>query len=173
MLPPIHRQVETYSKDDLLAEMETAGVDRVLLHPPGAVPGGNELPWRQRRRTRISSQSSVMCRRTRKTKAVSCLRHGCSSRAIWDCAIFSSCPGRENWPTDGTMDWIYATLEEKGLPLGLLAFNFLPTVAEIAERYPGLRLLIDHLGTSPFEKDDAASRPCPNYWLWQNIPMWR
>lgn len=32
-LPPmIHRQVETDSKDDLIAEMATAGVDRVLLH---------------------------------------------------------------------------------------------------------------------------------------------
>ena len=41
MLPPIHRQVETYSKDDLLEEMETAGVDAVLLHPPGAVAGGS------------------------------------------------------------------------------------------------------------------------------------
>ena len=40
MLPPIHRQVETYSKDDLLQEMKTAGVDAVLLHPPGAIPGG-------------------------------------------------------------------------------------------------------------------------------------
>ena len=35
ILPPWHRQRETYSKDDLLAEMETAGVDAVLLHPPG------------------------------------------------------------------------------------------------------------------------------------------
>ena len=43
MLPEWHRQIDTYSKDDLLAEMETAGVDAVLLHPPGAVEGGNEL----------------------------------------------------------------------------------------------------------------------------------
>ena len=35
LLPPWHRQVETFSKDDLLAEMAAAGVDAVLLHPPG------------------------------------------------------------------------------------------------------------------------------------------
>jgi hypothetical protein len=39
-LPPmIHRQVETYSKDDLIAEMATAGVDRVLLHSQGGSSG--------------------------------------------------------------------------------------------------------------------------------------
>ncbi len=29
-----HRQIPTYSKDDALAEMATAGVDAAVIHPP-------------------------------------------------------------------------------------------------------------------------------------------
>lgn len=37
MLPAWHRQIETFSKDDLLAEMAEAGVDAVLLHRKSVV----------------------------------------------------------------------------------------------------------------------------------------
>jgi predicted TIM-barrel fold metal-dependent hydrolase len=156
MLPPIHRQVETYSKDDLLEEMETAGVDAVLLHPPGAVPGGNELAlaasaahpdkfavlgWVPPDTPKESRE--LLDERLKETGMLG-LRY-----------IFMQ-PERQSWPTDGTMNWVYQVAEEKGLPIGLLAHSFLPTVAEVAERHPGLRILIDHLGVSPFLKDDEA-----------------
>src|SRR2546421_3373233 len=32
-----HRQIPTYSKDDALAEMKSAGVDCAVLHPPSAL----------------------------------------------------------------------------------------------------------------------------------------
>ena len=40
---PTHRQVATFSKDDLLREMDEAGVDAAVIHPPGWDPGSNEL----------------------------------------------------------------------------------------------------------------------------------
>ena len=30
----IHRQVPSYTKEELLRDMDAAGVDRVVLHPP-------------------------------------------------------------------------------------------------------------------------------------------
>lgn len=162
MLGPHHRQVETYSKDDLLAEMATAGVDAVLLHPPGSVPNGNELAlaaaaahpdkfavlgWVP---PDTPEESRELLDARLKQPGFIGLRY-----------IFMQ-PGRENWPTDGTMDWIYQVAEEKGLPVGLLAHAFLPTVGEVAERHPGLRILIDHLGVSPFLKDDEAFETLPD-----------
>src|SRR5258705_625599 len=39
-----HRQVETYSADDLLAEMDEAGVHGAVIHPPASWdPDSNEL----------------------------------------------------------------------------------------------------------------------------------
>ena len=40
---PAHRQVSTFSKDDLLKEMDAAGVDAAVIHPPGWDPNSNEL----------------------------------------------------------------------------------------------------------------------------------
>ena len=48
-----------------------------------------------------------------------------------------------------------------GLPVGLLAANFLPLVGEVAARHPGLRLLIDHLGRAGGAKDAAAFANLP------------
>jgi predicted TIM-barrel fold metal-dependent hydrolase len=40
---PAHRQVSVFSKDELLQEMDAAGVDAAVLHPPGWDPNANEL----------------------------------------------------------------------------------------------------------------------------------
>jgi predicted TIM-barrel fold metal-dependent hydrolase len=158
MLAPIHRQVETYSKDDLLAEMATAGVDAVLLHPPGATPGSNELALAAAKAhpDRFRVLGNVMPGESR-AKLEEYLAEG-----MLGLRYIFIIPGREKWPFDGTMDWIYALCEEKGLPLGLLAHTFLPEVAAVAQKHPGLRLLIDHMGVSPFDKDDEAFKTLPD-----------
>src|SRR6266567_4356209 len=47
--------------------------------------------------------------------------------------------------------------ERAGLPIAMMAANFLPKVAEVAQRHPNLKLILDHLGrprgdTSPGER---------------------
>ena len=39
----IHRQIPSYTKDDLLKEMDEGGVDATLLHPPCWDPNANEI----------------------------------------------------------------------------------------------------------------------------------
>ena len=38
-----HRQIPVYSKDDLLAEMDTAGVDAAIICPPASLFQVNKL----------------------------------------------------------------------------------------------------------------------------------
>ena len=46
-----HRQVETYSADDLLREMDEAGVHAAVIHPPASWdPDANELAVEAARR---------------------------------------------------------------------------------------------------------------------------
>ena len=52
---PGHRQVATFSKDDLLKEMDEAGVDAAVIHPPGWDP--NSTSWRLRPRASIPTGS--------------------------------------------------------------------------------------------------------------------
>ena len=65
-------------------------------------------------------------------------------------------PHQANWMTDGTMDWLWPAAEKAGIPIALMASNYLPQVAQIAERHPGLKLLIDHYARVRDGKDDAA-----------------
>jgi predicted TIM-barrel fold metal-dependent hydrolase len=52
----------------------------------------------------------------------------------------------QSWPDDGTLDWLWPVAERLDIPVFLQASAFLPRVVEIAERYPGLRIGIDHMG---------------------------
>jgi predicted TIM-barrel fold metal-dependent hydrolase len=70
-------------------------------------------------------------------------------------------PHQKTWPTDGTMDWLWPAAERAGIPIALLAASFLPLVGQLAERHPGLKLIIDHLGRPSGTKDAAA---------WGNLP---
>jgi hypothetical protein len=79
-------------------------------------------------------------------------------------------PEQSQWPTDGTVDWLWPAAERAGLPIAMMAANFLPKVAEVAQRHPTLKLILDRLGrprgdTSPSERwanpADARSRNIP------------
>jgi predicted TIM-barrel fold metal-dependent hydrolase len=50
------------------------------------------------------------------------------------------------WLHDGTIDWLWAEAEKAGVPIAALATDSLSELGRIAERHPGLRLTIDHLG---------------------------
>jgi predicted TIM-barrel fold metal-dependent hydrolase len=54
-------------------------------------------------------------------------------------------PARQ-WLADGTIDWLWAEAEKAGVPVAVLATDSLVELGRIAERHPGLRLTIDHLG---------------------------
>ena len=43
-------------------------------------------------------------------------------------------PHQANWMTDGTMDWLWPAAEKAGIPIALMASNYLPQVGQIAER---------------------------------------
>ena len=52
---------------------------------------------------------------------------------------------KREWMTDGRLDWLWPAAERAGVPVALAAALFLPTVGQIAERHPGLKLIVDHL----------------------------
>ena len=60
------------------------------------------------------------------------------------------------------MDWVWAATEEAGLPIGLACAAFLPVVGQVAERHPGLKLHVDHMGRGGGATDAAA---------WETLPQ--
>src|SRR5947208_12981525 len=65
-------------------------------------------------------------------------------------------PHQKTWLTDGSLDWLWPAAERAGLPVALLGPGLLQAIGPIAQRHPGLKLIIDHFG-----RPDAA---------WSNLP---
>lgn len=161
LLNKLHRQVETFSKDDLLAEMKAAEVDAVLLHPPGTWSGGMAM----------AEEAAVTHPERFAVLGYFDLGAGPQPDIV---AHWQERPGEvglrfnfnaehmRSWPTDGTVDWVWPEIEKAGIPVGLLAHEFLPRCAWIAENHPGMRILIDHMGVVPTKKDNEAFATLPD-----------
>jgi predicted TIM-barrel fold metal-dependent hydrolase len=67
----------------------------------------------------------------------------------------------QSWFTDGTLDWLWPAAERAQVSVALGAAMFLPTVGQIAERHPGLKLIVDHMGVPRASKGEAAYRLQP------------
>ena len=116
-------------------EMDEAGVDGAVLHPPSWDPKSNEmaieaakkypdkfciLGWfplddpAQRKRIETWKQQPGMLG----------LRWSLTRE------------GQETWHEDGTMDWLWPAAEKAGTPIATMAWRFLPLFGQIAERHP-------------------------------------
>src|SRR5262252_10871115 len=141
-----HRQIPTYSASDALAEMASAGVDAAVIHPPSshgeavnvlAVEAVRAHPDKFCILGHFDLQSpdrEQIVARWRERPGMLGFRF-----------TFNQ-PHQKAWWTDGSLDWFWAAAEKAGLVVGLLAGGNMPAVARIAERHPGLKLHIDHLG---------------------------
>lgn len=158
---PGHRQVPVLTGEALLAEMDEAGVDAAVIQPPNWDPTSNEVAVeaarRHPQRYAVLGWFALDQPESRTLITNWKLRPGMKGLRFT-----FMLPHQATWPTDGTLDWLWPAAEKAGLPVALGAANFLPVVGQIAERYPGLRLIVDHLGMPARMKDDAAFANLPS-----------
>ena len=151
----IHRPIPVLTADEMLAEMDAAGVHGAVIHPPSWDPNANEMAVEAARqypdRFAILGQFAPDVPASRGLIATWKQRPGMLGLR-W--ALIQ--PQQRKWHEDGTMDWIWPAAERAGLPVALLGRRFLPTLRGIAERHPNLKLLIDHCGLIREAQDDAA-----------------
>ncbi len=142
---PVHRQVPVFSQDDLLTEMDDAGIDAAVIHPPSWDPDSNELAIEAARQypNRLAILGHFPLDRPESRALVEGWK---SQPGMFGLRFTFLQPHQRTWPIDGTMDWLWPAAERAGLPVALFAYDFLPVIGQIAKRHPGLRLLIDHLG---------------------------
>src|SRR5947207_8030748 len=158
-----HRQVTSFTTEEALSLMDEGGVDAAVIHPPGWDPNSTEMAFKAvrdfPRRFAIlgafplnQPDTRALVEKWRGQPGMLGLRYG-----------FLQEPMR-GWLADGTLDWLWAAAERAGVPIAMLATDSLPHIAWIAERHPGLRLTIDHLGGrggNTTLKDDAAMEHMP------------
>jgi predicted TIM-barrel fold metal-dependent hydrolase len=142
---PTHRQVGSFTKEELLAEMDAAGVDAAIIHPPGWDHDANQVAADAvaQRPDRFAILGSLPLDQPESRGRVAGWRRQAGMLGLRFALL---APHQRSWPTDGTMDWLWPAAESAGVPIALLAADFLPVVGRVAERYPGLKLIVDHLG---------------------------
>ena len=168
---PWHRQVPAYLKDDALKEMEAAGVDAAVLtpHTPWD-PNANELCIEAARQhpEKFVILGSFPLDKPESRGLVDSWKQRPGMLGL---RFTFNEPAQRTWLTDGTVDWLWPAAERAGLPIALMAARFLPKVAEVAERHPNLKLILDHLGrpsgTPPLRSGGRIFRRC---WRSRNIP---
>jgi L-fuconolactonase len=133
-----------FSADDLLREMDAAGVARAVLVPPAHAGNRNEL-----------SIAAAMAHPDRFAVMGRLALDQRANRGLIDSWMdqpgivgmrlnVRTEPGR-SWLSDGTLDWFWPAAERTGIPLMIHATGVLDRIGEIAHRHPGLKIAIDHL----------------------------
>lgn len=153
----LHRQVPAFSAEELLAEMDAAGVDAAVIHPPVSWdPASNDLAVEAARRwpERFAVLGQVPLDRPAESRAR--LERWRELPGMLGLRYPLVLPEQRTWHADGTMDWLWPEAERLGLPVATMAWRFLPAFRGIAERHPELRLIIDHLGLVRSARDDEA-----------------
>ena len=164
---PHHRQ-QPYSAKQAIAAMDEGGVDRAVIHPVLWDPDSNELAQEAVRkypdRFRIMGwfylddpQGSDLVAHWKERPGMVGLRFYTNERHP------------QSWFTDGTLDWLWPAAERSGVPVALGAAMFLPTVGQIAERHPVLKLIVDHMAVRRAAKASPPIASSPSCWRSPNI----
>ena len=156
----IHRQIPTYSVDDVLKDMDEGGVDAAVIHPPGWDPNADQLALDAARKhpNRLAILGKFPLDQPESRSLIDGWKQQPGMLGLRFALLQ---PHQQAWMTDGTMDWLWPAAERAGLPIALLGANLLPAMGEVAERQPGLKLIVDHLGRIGSKMDDAAFEDLP------------
>src|SRR6202162_2297469 len=150
-----HRQIPSWPAEDCLKEMDAGGVNAALIHPPGWDPNSGAVA--EAAAAKYPNRFGILGNFPLDKPESRDLVAGWKSRpGMLGLRYAFTQPHQANWMTDGTMDWLWPACEKAGIPIALMASNYLPQVAQIAERHPGLRLLLDHYARVRDASDDAA-----------------
>lgn len=157
-----HWQVTSFTPEEAIGLMDEGGVNGAVIHPPGWDPKSTEMAFGAVKnypgRFAIMGSAPLDQPETRE-RIADWKKDGMLGLRY----TFLTDPMRQ-WVADGTLDWLWAAAEEADVPISMLATDSLTVLGGIAERHPGLRLTIDHLGgrggTTQL-KDDASMTHIP------------
>lgn len=140
-----HRQVTEFTPAEAVTLMDEAGVDAAVIHPPGWDPGSTDMAFAAVRNYpgRFAIMGAVPLDRPESRARIATWREQPGMLGLR--YGFLGDPARR-WLHDGALEWLWEAAEEAGVPIAMLATDSLAQIGHIAERHPGLRLTIDHLG---------------------------
>lgn len=141
-----HRTVPL-GHEELLREIDASGVQRVIVVPPSWEGDRNDTSLEAARlypdRFAVMGRLPLDQPSSRERMATWKKQPGMLGIRV------SFHQGRSrSWLEDGTADWFWDAAERYDVPVMAFAPHTVPKLGDIAERHPGLRLIVDHMGLS-------------------------
>jgi predicted TIM-barrel fold metal-dependent hydrolase len=143
-------------KDELLRDMDEGGVNRAIIVPPSWEGDRNDLaieacvahPDRFAIMGRLDPQDP---------RSRGQLRTWRNQPGMLGLRFTFHTPALSPLLTEGHMDWVWKEAEEAGVPIYVLVPHALVyAIDAVAERHPGLKLVMDHLALTSGRKDADA-----------------
>jgi predicted TIM-barrel fold metal-dependent hydrolase len=137
---------EPFTIEKLVPMMDEAGVDRVVVVPPSWPGDRNDYGLEAARRypTRFGVMGRIPLRNPKSAALLPTWRDQPGMLGVRVTFL-----GKDiEMLSDGSADWFWPAAEKAGLPVMFLATERGPVFARIAERHPGLQLIVDHMGLS-------------------------
>ena len=150
---------EPFTIERVLPMMDEAGVDRVVIVPPG-VNDRNDYALEAAKR--YPNRFGVMGRiRLQDSKSAALLPTWKQQPGMLGVRLAFNTPPTVAWLSDGTADWFWPAAEKAGLPVMFLAGGEISRFARIAERHPQLTLIIDHMGLNSSSRANRLTEDIP------------
>jgi L-fuconolactonase len=139
------------SADELLGEMDSAGVSRALLVSPTWEGNRNDLVLEEA--ARHPDRLGVIVRfDLDKPDEEQLVAWHADPRVFGARAVFIK--HTAEWLEQGVADWVWRTAEDIGMPLMIYAPYQYDGVRRVAERHPDLKIAICHLGMLTSLRDE-------------------
>ena len=147
---------EPFTIEKLVSMMDEAGVDRAVIVPPSWPGDRNDYGLEAARRypERFAVMGRIAIEKPRSAALLPNWRGQPGMLGIR--RTFHR--GQAALLESGATDWFWPAVEKAGLPVMFLAPGNMPKFAAIAERHPGLPLIVDHMSLTA---EIAQSRTIP------------
>lgn len=150
----------SFLKDDALKEMDAAGVARAVIVPPSWEGDRNDLALEAA--SLHPDRFAIMGRFAIERSEHRAVLDGWKRQpGMLGLRFTFGSASQRPWLTDGTADWFWPVAERLALPLMLSVPGQLPQLDRIAERHPGLRVIVDHMGLLQATKGPVAFAHLP------------
>ena len=173
-----HWQITSFTPAEAIAMMDEAGVHGAVIHPPSWDPDSHamalqavqEYPGRFAVLGHLPLEPFVQGDAQALARVASWRENQPGMLGLR--YLFLGDPAR-TWLVEGALDDLWAACERAGVPVAVLATDTLAEFGGVAERHPGLRLTIDHLGGrggNTTAKDAAAMEHMPELLKLARLP---
>ena len=152
---PSHRPIEAFTKDDLLKEMDAAGVERATIVPTSWDPHGNQTALDAARAApnRLAVMGLI---NPLKMPEASAIENWTKTPGMVGMRMFLGAPPLRKWFEEGGSDALWSALERTGTPIMIFCGGQMPVLEKIAQKYPKMKICIDSWGGIPGKQGAEA-----------------